>query len=383
MAEREDFFEYLEELKAEGGGQELTYSTFSRYLEGKARVMNVPLFGQFELTPLCNLDCRMCYVHLDAAALKGRTLLPVETWKDLMRQAFSAGMYEAALTGGECLTYPGFDELYLFLQDLGCQVTVMTNGVLLDEKRMAFFREHPPALVQITLYGGSEEAYERVTGRRVFRTVADHIRAVQEAGFPLLLSITPSRFLGEDVFETVRVARSFTPNVEISTSLFTLQDGPQRLKPSDSPDAEYYARILRYDRELRGASLRERPESELPEPGGPEHTCDECGLECGGGRSGFVIDWQGAMRICNRLEGKFYPLREGFAEAWRRTNEVANSWPRVPECRGCAYEQVCNRCAANFMQYAEPGKQPLAFCRNTRYMVSRGVVSPPQCIADP
>ena len=27
-------------------------------------------------------------------------------WMSLMQDAFSAGMYEAALTGGECLTYP-------------------------------------------------------------------------------------------------------------------------------------------------------------------------------------------------------------------------------------------------------------------------------------
>ena len=32
------------------------------YQEQKARKAGIPLFGQFELTPLCNLDCKMCYV---------------------------------------------------------------------------------------------------------------------------------------------------------------------------------------------------------------------------------------------------------------------------------------------------------------------------------
>lgn len=376
MTESQDFFGYLDSLNDE---EKRDSRVFSGYLEAKARAMNVPLFGQFELTPLCNLDCGMCYVHLNAADLRGRSPLPADRWRDLMRQAYDAGMYEAALTGGECLTYPGFDELYLYLQDLGCNVTVMTNGVLLNDERMAFFREHPPALVQITLYGADEDAYDRVTGRRVFRTVVDHIRGVQEAGFPLLLTVTPNRFLGEDVFETIRLARSITPNVDISTALFSLKDGPQRVGASDELDAEFYARILRFDRELRGLPLQERPESELPDPGGPDSACDERGLECGGGRSGFVIDWQGRMRICNRLEVFSDPVRDGFDAAWRKINEAANSWPRVPECQGCPYKQVCNRCAARCLRYAEPGKRPETLCQMTRYMVSRGVLSPPLC----
>ena len=378
MTGSDDFFSYLDSLNEQGAHR---YQVFSRYLEAKARKLNQPLFGQFELTPLCNLDCGMCYVHLKADELRGQKLLTPGQWRDLMQQAYDVGMYEAALTGGDCLTYPGFDELYLFLQDLGCNVTVMTNGVALDPARMAFFREHPPALVQITLYGASEDDYERVTGRRVFDLVLTHIRQVQEAGFPLYLTVTPNRMLGESVFETLRLARSITQNVQLSTSLFTLKDGPRR-EGAEDLDMETYARILRFDRQLRGFELKERPESELPEPGGPKSDCDTCGLECGGGRSGFVIDWRGRMRICNRLEVTAEPLTEGFKEAWRKINSCANNWPRVPECAGCAYKEVCNRCAAHFLMYAEPGKRPEAVCRWTRYMVSRGILTPPVCDAE-
>lgn len=72
-----------------------------------------------------------------------------------MGQAIDAGMIKAALSGGECLTYPGFDELYLFLQSHGVSVTVMTNAVLLNEERMAFFEKHRPGAFQITLYGSN------------------------------------------------------------------------------------------------------------------------------------------------------------------------------------------------------------------------------------
>lgn len=98
----------------------------------------------------------------------GRSCSP---WKQLMTQAAQAGMRVATLTGGECLTYHGFEELYLHLQELGVEVTVLTNGVLLDERRVRFFQAHPPRKVQISLYGSSEDAYEKVTGHRMFARV--------------------------------------------------------------------------------------------------------------------------------------------------------------------------------------------------------------------
>ena len=45
-------FEYIEDLRRQNRKQVQHFRTFSRYLEGKAREMAVPLSGQFELTPL-------------------------------------------------------------------------------------------------------------------------------------------------------------------------------------------------------------------------------------------------------------------------------------------------------------------------------------------
>ena len=102
------------------------------HLDFRAREKGIPISGKFELTPLCNFNCKMCYVHLNADQLS-QSVLPVETWKDLIHQAWNAGMINARLTGGECLAYPGFEELFLYLHSLGCTVNVLTNGFLLDE----------------------------------------------------------------------------------------------------------------------------------------------------------------------------------------------------------------------------------------------------------
>ena len=374
-----DGYEYLKMLKEQGDKEPPRFGEFSVFLERKARKEGVPINGQFELTPLCNLSCKMCYVHLTKSQLQGQSLLTAEQWKDLMHQAFTAGMFQATLTGGECLTYPGFEEVYLYLHSLGCQVDILTNGVLLDEERIRFFKAHPPAFLQITLYGADEDSYERVTGQRVYQRVIENIQRVREAGFPFSISITPNRFLGEGIFDTIRKAKELSGNLFINTSLFVPAQEPWRMQKSDDLDVETYVRILRFRQELDGIVNPEIPESELPAPGGPHRECDECGLYCGGGRSGFVINWKGEMCICNRMEARSYPLRDGFSEAWRRVHEIADSWPRVPECQDCAYEEVCDKCVAGFLEHAEAGKQPKAICEQTRYKVSHGILPLPQC----
>ena len=373
-------FDFLDALYRSNGKQVQDYESFFLYLDKRSREKGIPLCGQFELTPLCNFSCRMCYVHLDAGQLAGRNVLPVPAWKDLMRQAWEAGMMKATLTGGECLAYPGFEELYLYLHSLGCEVAVLTNGYLLDDRRIEFFLQHRPECIQVTLYGWNDDVYERVTGRRAFGTVTENVRRAIEAGLNVKLTVTPSRYLGDDVLETIRAAVSITKNFRVNSAIFTPREETGRSQQKDNPDADLYIRIDRLMKELAGAEVREIDEDKLPPAGGPDHTCDKCGLECGGGRSTFTVDWKGELIPCNGLvQVRAYPMRDGFREAWTRINREAVSYPRIPECEGCAYEKVCVSCIAIKQQYAGPGKQPKELCETVRYYVRHGVMQIPAC----
>lgn len=380
MEEPTNGFELLERLQKKNGKEVQRFDSFTSYLSFKAREKGIPFSGQFELTPLCNFDCKMCYVHLDSNQLKDHAVLPVDTWKTIMYQAWEAGMVKAALTGGECLVYPGFDELFLYLHSLGCEVIVLTNGFLLDDDRIRFFQEHMPTHVQVTLYGWNDDVYERVTGRRAFSTVFRNIQKANDAGLPLVISITPSVYLGEDVLETIRVAKSLCQTVVVNSSLFTPRTETGRSGHHDSADIDLYVRIYQLLNELNDRENRQFPEDQLPEAGGASHESTKCGFRCGGGRSAFVVNWKGDLMPCNRMDMISASVPGmGFHEAWKYINHEANHWPRVPECEGCAYSSVCNNCAANVLAYGEPGKQPTDLCKRTKYLVKNGVWHLPDC----
>ena len=380
MREPVNGFEFLAELRKQNGKEIQNYQSLSRYIDEKARIKGVPLHGQFELTPLCNFSCKMCYVHLDADQLAGQKVMTVEQWKDLMHQAWEAGMIHASLTGGECLAYPGFDELFLYLHSLGVDVAILTNGFLLDEKRVEFFLQHRPTQIQITLYGCNDAVYERVTGRRAFTTVTENVRRAIGAGLPIRLSATPSSFLGEDVMETVRIGKSLSKTFSINSSIFAPREETGRSQQRDDPGADEYIRIYKLINELDGHETQGIDPEKLPPYGGPKHECEQCGLMCGGGRSGFVLNWKGTLIPCNRMEMIHADtLKEGFKAAWVNVNRAVNEWPRVPECEGCAYSEVCNPCPAMMLQYAEPGEQPIGLCERVKKYVQNGILHIPEC----
>ena len=115
----------LAQLNEQGVSDYRRYQAVRRFLSFKARDKGVPISGSFELTPLCNLDCKMCYVHLNRDQMQGASLLTVDQWKSIIDQAIGAGMMYARITGGECLTYPGFREIYLYLRSKGIETVIL------------------------------------------------------------------------------------------------------------------------------------------------------------------------------------------------------------------------------------------------------------------
>lgn len=377
----------LPALLAQLDGQGVTgyrrYEAVRNYMEQKARKANTPISGYFELTPLCNLDCKMCFVHLNAEQMGDARLLNVFQWQDIMQQAIDAGMMYASLTGGECLTYPGFWDLYTFLQGRGVEVSVLTNGLLLDDEARARFARSTPARIQVTLYGASDDAYERVTGHRVFSRVMDNVRRAFEAGLPLGATITPNAYM-DDGEELARLlAREGIP--------FGINQGLMSPRPETGraiADAclDTYVALAKLRRELTGEPLQPECSDAWQQDGGNDPAGESahpvasgsepgCGLRCGGGRSGFAVDWRGGMRPCITFPCQpVNVLSNGMAQAWKHINLLACTFPNPVECEGCSLATVCNRCVAEHAAGAQVGHASPSICAWARRMVAEGVL---------
>ena len=401
--------ELISQLAAEGVPASDYQKHIDRFMSFKAREQGVPYLGTFELTPLCNLDCKMCYVHLRGDQMEGRLLLTVDEWKDLMTRAAGAGMMKAKLTGGECLTYPGFEELFLHLHGLGINTAVLTNGILLDEARIRFFKEHPANGIQVTLYGSSDDAYEKVTGKRAFGLVYNNIRAAIEADLPISLAITPNRFMEDDAIKLIDTAQSLGVPYNVNADLFAPREDTGRAGLNINASLDTCILMYKRQREYLGEEEIPVNPEDLPMPGKPAGRDGKVtvrdmaerdslsvlgdsvagvdpaepaaegelrrGILCAAGRGMFEIDWRGRMYGCSSLRTIYAdPLEIGFDRAWRSINDQAVDYLIPAECGDCAYSDVCITCPAAHEQNGSSAHCNRAYCDRVKRMVAEGIL---------
>ena len=368
-------FSVLEELNREGVTGYEKYLRLKRHIQFKAREKHVPVCGIFELTPLCNLSCKMCYVHLDKEQMGGKELLPVETWISIIDQAIDAGMLYANITGGECLTYSGFKEIYLYLQSRGIEIEVLTNGILLTEEMVSFLDEHPPASIQITVYGSDEDEYERVTGKRVFHKVMDNIARLKEHNLPFHIAVTPNPYMtkGRELLQLLH-------DLDYPYMINAILKKPRKETGRQLCDAPWdiYMDLYQEDLRLNGGEVPMAiPAEDLPDPG-MRHNGDDAperGVVCGAARSLFCVNWDGMMRPCVAFKDIGEDVLEnGFQAAWERIGTQVMQVPQPVECRDCPYEKACGFCILLHLENGNPGHVNPEVCEHIRHLVKEGFV---------
>lgn len=359
-----------------------TRRTLTDYLYTKAGRMLVPLNGTFELSPVCNFSCRMCYVRKTAkeVAESPRRILTLEDWRRIAREARNAGMLYLLLTGGEPLLWPDFWKLYDELTDMGFLVSINTNGSMIDAKAVAHFRQRPPRQINITLYGASDETYRRLCGvGGVFTKVDRAIRSLLEAGITVRLncSLTPENAAdldwivdyGKERGTLLSVATYMFPPVRRDPAMTGVNE---RFTPEQSSDY-----LMRYLLRQRGTAwydyyLHAILDGCVDPPGLDEGCVDPVDgkIRCRAGKASFWITWDGWMTPCGMMpEPKVDVLRGSFADCWNSLTEAAAAVRLSGVCGKCPNRNICHPCAA--ISYTETGTSsgiPTYMCLATRRM---------------
>ena len=338
----------------------------TEYLYNKASRAGVPIGGTFELSPVCNFSCRMCYVRRTAAevAQSPRPILTLERWLELARQAREEGLLYLLLTGGEPLLWPDFWPLYEQLIRMGFLVSINTNGSLLDEAAIARLKQFPPRRVNITLYGASDATYQAQCGAKdVFSRIDSAIRSLQEAGILVKLNGTLTPDNVGDLDALVAYADSRKLILETTTYLFppvrrdpTLAGTNRRFTPQEA--ARHHLRIFRLQNgEARYRTYLEKIQAgTIPPPGLDESCVDPLDgkVRCRAGKAAFWVTWDGYLTPCGMMpEPKIDLTGKPFGEGWRQLRKQSGELALSGVCAQCPDQQLCHACAA--MALAETG----------------------------
>ena len=147
----------------------------------------------FQVHPLrtCNLRCLHCYS--ESAPVRQEHLPPEIVWQAISAAA-AEGYDVVGFSGGEPLLYQPLGELLAATRKLGLRVSVTTNGMLLDERRVGWLRDSGTCLVAISL-DGQPESHNRMRGSPgAFKSMRARLPLLREAGIAFGFIFTLTQF---------------------------------------------------------------------------------------------------------------------------------------------------------------------------------------------
>lgn len=150
--------------------------------------MNRP-YLVFEITQRCNLGCLYCYNVWKQRGdyPQGELTLPdmMRLFEKLLSEVSPAGV---ALTGGEPLLHPAIIGISSFLAGEGIPVSVVTNGVLLDEDMAGRLTDAGVGHFEISIPGLDDDVYRGITGCDKARAARNALLMARRSGAKLTVS---------------------------------------------------------------------------------------------------------------------------------------------------------------------------------------------------
>ncbi|MDH3598191.1 MAG: radical SAM protein [Candidatus Tectomicrobia bacterium] len=326
-----------------------SYAEFSRRLHAQTAGQRLPITGTIEITRRCPLACAHCYNNLpmgDQEARRGE--MSYENHCRLLDEITEAGCLWLLYTGGEIFARKDFLDIYTYAKHKGLFITLFTNGTLLTPQIADYLVDWRPFAIEITLYGHTQETYERLTGiPGSYHRCLRGIRLLVERGLPLKLKTVAvtlnqheirdmQRFAEEELGLEFKFDAMMNPRIDCSQSPLAVRLQPQEVVALDLQEAKRVAGWRQFAAQFNG-------------PVNPPERSTEV-YHCGGGISSFAIDPCGKMSICVLSHAATYDVRQGnFREGWEHflAQQRRKKISRLTKCTTCAIKAMCGMCPAN------------------------------------
>ena len=320
-----------------------------------------PLSGTLELTPRCNLTCQHCYINEPAhdRAVRAKEMT-TDDYKRVLEELAAQGTLYLTLTGGEILLRPDFREIYLHALQQGLFVTLFTNATLVTPKIADFLAEYPPRGIEISIYGYTEETYEKVTGiRGSYAKFRRGVQLLHERGLEVVLKTVIMTINQHEYADMKAFAGRLGMKFGHDTAIFARMDGGKQ-PCAVRVEAE---RVVEIDLSDPQRSC------EMIEAYGQQatHVDTDNLYRCGAGKNTFHISSTGHVAACTISKVVGQSLKEtSFQETWDGPIKEMVSQKKsdvFTKCKTCQVKEFCTICPAKaILESNNPEFQIDYFC---------------------
>lgn len=345
---------------------------YNKYLVNLALRKQVAISGTFELLPLCNMKCKMCYIQQNSSKHILDNIQSIDFWTDIFRQAVDEGMLFPLITGGEPFLYPDFFKLYENVTKMGIHLCINTNATLLNRQSIAYLSKNPPRRLNISLYGSSEETYERLCQYpEGYEKVINTFQLLKEYNIPFRVHtvLVPENIGDYDGIK--ELCNKYRVPLNMTYYMFPPYRKEQlEMQNTNRFSSDEMAHIaLNYYHDCYGGDSEAYRNyvyvrCEAMKNPNTFSLYNDNTVSCKAGRCVFWVDWKGQISGCGVHNQFTEDLHyTSFKNAWenivKQTKEI-----RISEnCKTCKYRCICPVCpAASFCETGDIAGVPNYIC---------------------
>lgn len=314
----------------------------------------------FEITPRCNFNCVHCYLH-DHHSCSELSYAQIIEIIDIL---YEKEVLFLTFTGGDIFTRQDFMDIYRYAKSKGFIIELYTNGFLINDSIVQTFKELPPLLVDISLYGANDATYEKVTGiRGAFSRVMQNIKSLLDSDIRVSIKAPVLSLYYDELPQIKAIASELGIPFRTGFEIFPSIDNDHSVQNYMVP----LAKSLTYEFSEHPAKSR---------AWGEEEDAEYVDLlkvrplfRCKLGRASCVIDYEGRMCPCMSFRHAGTKLtRENFDEIWKSFSQ----YPKMKasedyKCLRCEAYDYCDICPA-MMEFVHGDREYIDnhFCKTAK-----------------
>lgn len=347
-------------------------SRIEQYLYAQATEKKIPLKMTLEITPLCNLKCKMCYVRESYDKVADH-LLSLDYWILLIKQMKDAGTLFVALIGGEPMTHPHIREIYEEILKNGMYVNLTTNGTMFAYGVPEWMIEQKPRYITVSLYGASNDTYKRLTGHsKGYDLAIKGIEMLMSASIPVQINFCVTKDNYDDLPVILEFARENGLKILATTYEYPnytrhthVDNGMQdRLSVEKTAKAQWLI-----ERTLHLDSYEDKVKYFARGCCGKNTPRNKNNFTCRAGSTTGWITWNGMLCCCGLIDAPAIDLdlnKNIFSMAWNSLTKTIANLKISEHCAVCDKRDYCAACPAKIK--AETGSflgKPEYICKMT------------------
>ncbi len=301
----------------------------------KVTTANKILFSpSIEVTDVCNANCIFCYRGEESNQTIRDSLDLVEIERIASEMA-DLGAFNVLISGGEPLCHPDIKQIIKTIRSKGFAVTIVTNGVLINNSLVKVLKEQVVSNVIVSMHSIDKEVYNQMMGfhGEILSRVITNVHKLIEAGISTQVSAVLTHLNIDGFVELAHYWEKYGVHVNWQRLVPTIDGSNRNLLPSFS-QLEGFFRFLGKEnipRQKPGKSFK-----------------------CSAGMNGMAVSASGSVIPCPFLRKEIGHIGESLKKLWKSSTKLDDFRKRaftqpVDLCADCPSTEFCDVCIAGNM----------------------------------